>query len=361
MRVASRSKTYGKSGELIRETVHEGEPRAAAEPLPEGHVISGVSRLMDSEGRTVLEWVKTKQDALQTQAAQQAAFEALRDELPRAEPEPAPGHAHNPDLLSQYTLTDLHLGMLAWHEETGADYDIKIAERLFLDWFGAAVAMAPNSKRAVFAQLGDFLHYDSKIPVTPAHRNIVDTDSRHQKMIRVGIRMKRHAIRLLLAKHEHVTLIVADANHDESGGDWMREMFAAFYDHEPRLTVDTTAGSYYAVEHGDVALFYHHGHKRKPKEVDRTFAGRYRQLYGNTKFAYAHTGHEHHDGLFSSQLMKTEQHETLASPDAYAANKGYLAGRSSKVITYHKNYGEVSRITLTPEMVAHAVQDQGIG
>jgi hypothetical protein len=51
--------------------------------------------------------------------------------------------------------------------------------------------------------------------------------------------------------------------------------------------------------------------------------------------------------------MKVEQHETLAAPDAYAANGGYLSGRSAKVITYHMDYGEVGRFTLTPAMVAN--------
>jgi len=49
--------------------------------------------------------------------------------------------------------------------------------------------------------------------------------------------------------------------------------------------------------------------------------------------------------------MKVEQHETLAAPDAYAANKGYLSGRSAKVITYHKRVGEVFRSTVSAQMV----------
>jgi hypothetical protein len=55
--------------------------------------------------------------------------------------------------------------------------------------------------------------------------------------------------------------------------------------------------------------------------------------------------------------MKVERHETLAAPDAYAANGGWLSGRSAKVITYSKRFGEVGRITLTPEMVAVFLRD----
>jgi len=50
--------------------------------------------------------------------------------------------------------------------------------------------------------------------------------------------------------------------------------------------------------------------------------------------------------------MYVERHETLAAPDAYAAGGGWLSGRSAKVITYSRRYGEVARSTLRPEMVA---------
>jgi hypothetical protein len=144
---------------------------------------------------------------------------------------------------------------------------------------------------------------------------------------------------------------MADANHDPASEAWLRELFAAFYENEPRVTVDNGAGTYYVYQHGDVSLFYHHGHRRSVKDVDSVFAGRFREVYGKTKFSYAHLGHRHNDELKTTNLMKVEQHETLAAPDAYAANKGYLSGRSAKVITYHKRVGEVFRSTVSAQMV----------
>jgi hypothetical protein len=49
-----------------------------------------------------------------------------------------------------------------------------------------------------------------------------------------------------------------------------------------------------------------------------------------------------------------EQHETLGAPDAYEANGGWPIGRSAKVITYSKHFGEVGRVIITPEMVMGA-------
>jgi hypothetical protein len=58
------------------------------------------------------------------------------------------------------------------------------------------------------------------------------------------------------------------------------------------------------------------------KDVDSTWVGRFREIYGRTKFAYGHTGHLHSDELISTNLMKVERHETLAAPRTYEANGG---------------------------------------
>jgi hypothetical protein len=319
--------------------------------MPATHRLGKITINRDAEGRVIQDWLRAEPDAVERDAAMRAVVDAFKAELPRAEPvaAPAPG---NDNLLNQYTVTDLHFGMLSWKEETGADYDLKIAEQLLLDWFAAAIRQSPDAATAILCQLGDLLHHDAHESVTPAHRNVLDADSRLPKMIRVVIRTMRRVVHMLLEKHHRVHIVMADANHDPAGGAWLREMFAEFFENEPRVTVDNTAGSYYVYEHGETSLFYHHGHKRKIGNVDSVFAGKFRETYGRTKFSYAHLGHLHSDELKSTNLMKVERHETLAAPDAFAANGGWLSDRSAKVITYHKRFGEVGRITLSPEMVS---------
>jgi hypothetical protein len=74
-------------------------------------------------------------------------------------------------------------------------------------------------------------------------------------------------------------------------------------------------------------------------------------MFGRTKYAYAHTGHLHSIDVKENNLMIVEQHRTLAAPDAYAARGGWISGRDAKVITYHKEFGEVSRITINSDML----------
>lgn len=296
-------------------------------------------------------------DAAAQQAAMAAAIEALKEDLPRYPSVPAPTHA-NGDLLNQYTVTDNHFGMLAHREETGSDYDLKIAEELFLDWFSGAVQCAPDAHTALLAQLGDLMHHDSLESVTPAHKHVLDADSRLHKVVRAVIRSLRRVIDMLLVKHPRVHVIMASGNHDPASSVWIRELLATVYENEPRITVDRSPSLYYAYEWGKTGLYYHHMHKRGVKDLDRVFAGMFREMYGRCAFNYGHGGHLHSDAVVSTQLMHIERHETLAAPDAYAAGGGWLSGRSAKVITYHREHGEVARLTLRPSMVAGASRMQ---
>jgi hypothetical protein len=352
-RISQVGETQNADGSLRAKSIQQ-KPEHGAEPYkaPEGQILDKVSVLLNPERGEIIKWEKYRADAAVQAEQMRAVVEAFKSEIPRAEPVTAPP-GRNGDLLNQYTVTDLHFGMLAWREETGADYDLKIAEQLLLDWFAAAIRQSPDAATAILCQLGDLLHHDAHESVTPAHRNVLDADSRLQKMIRVVIRTMRRIVAMLLAKHERVHIIMSDANHDPAGGAWLREMFAAFFEDEPRVTVDTSPSTYNVFEFGQTSLFYHHGHKRKIASVDSVFVGKFREIFGRTKHSYAHMGHLHSDEMKSAPTtMKVERHETLAGPDAYAANGGWLSGRSAKVITYSKRFGEVGRITLTPEMVA---------
>lgn len=325
---------------------------------PPGFSVKGKSILrrvpvgVDEEDKPIyqLEWVKTQADLEQRHRMAQEAAAALAEEITPATPRPVI-QAGPKELLNLFVVTDYHLGMKAWGEETrGEDWDIAIAEKLLLDWFATTIDRMLPAHTAVLGQLGDFLHWDGLDAVTPMSGHNLDADTRFQKMVRVAIRALRQVTDLLLDKHEHVHVIHAEGNHDLASSVWLRELFYAFYDNEPRVTVDISADPYYVYQHGRTGLFFHHGHKRGMKNLDNVFVRKFREIYGNVDHAYGHVGHLHHDKI-ESNLMTLEQHRTLAAADAYASRHGFMSGRDAKAITYHSQYGEVSRVTVNPDMV----------
>jgi hypothetical protein len=303
-----------------------------------------------ADGSVERTWERQSPDSTEARRALEIAAECLAADLPRIAPVAAPA-ASEAHLCTVYTLTDAHIGMLAWHREGGEDWDLSIAERTIIGCFERAIQSAPQSELAIFNQLGDLLHYDSFRPETPTSHHLVDADGRFTKMVEVAVRVLRRVIDLLLEKHPKVHVLMAEGNHDMASSVWLRTMFKALYENEPRITVDDSALPYYAVQWGEVMLAFHHSHLKKVDKLAGFMAAQFPVIWGATKFREIHTGDKHHAYEKDDQGARLIQHPTLAARDAYAARGGWHSMRSMSAITYHRNYGQVGRVTITPEML----------
>lgn len=319
--------------------------------VPDGFKVKGVSTLYDLDGNAKMQWVKSSADLdRQAEMIREAAI-AMAEELPRMKPIKPIGEKAK-HLVNVVTLTDCHVGMLAWHREGGADWDLEIAERTLTGCFEQMMLSAPDAGTCVIAQLGDYLHYDSALSAeTPLHGHSLDADGRMPKMVRVAIRILRRVIDMALLKHNKVILLLAEGNHDISSSVWLRAMFSALYENEPRIEVINSELPYYAYQHGKTMLAWHHGHLQKNDGLPLMFAAQFPQVWGMTTKRYCHVGHRHHRHEKEYSGMHLIQHPTLAARDAYAARGGWIAERSATAITYHKEHGEVSRVMVTPEML----------
>lgn len=189
--------------------------------VPEGFAVKRLSARFDKEGNPAGGWLISEPEAEARIKALREVAEALAEDMPRAEPI-TPPELVLADLLNLYTFTDYHLGMLAWHREGGADWDLGIAERMLNGAMRAMVGRSPPAYAALLNIQGDFLHTDGNLPVTPAHQNVLDADSRYPKIRRAAIRSIRSLIDCALKAHSHVHIIVAEGNHDEAGSGWLR-------------------------------------------------------------------------------------------------------------------------------------------
>lgn len=321
-------------------------------PVPDGFLLKGVSTYYDKDGNAAGQWVKSSVDRERQAELFKAAAEAMAEELPRVAPIAKP-LGTLADLCNLYTITDYHAGMLAAKSETlDADWDLKIAERTLTGCFGQMVAASPAASVGIVNQLGDFLHYDSLSAVTPQHGHLLDADGRYSKMVGAAVRMLRSVIDMALARHEFVHVVMAEGNHDMASSVWLRHMFAALYENEPRVSVDTSALPYYVHQHGETMLAFHHGHLSKNAQLPLLLAAQFPVMWGATRKRYCHTGHRHHEETKEHPGMKVVQHPTLAARDAYAARGGWISEREATAYTYHKKTGRVGSVTVTPEMFA---------
>ena len=342
-----------------RSTLEHRLKVAASRGLAPGHFQSGtapgyalakVTIQRGPSGEVERTWERQTPDDERRQEALLSAIEAMKGDIPHTTPVSLPqatlGH-----LLTLYTFTDYHLGMLAWHREGGDDWDAQIAEETGMKAMRALVDGSPKSHRAIVNIQGDFLHYDSLQAITPTHGHILDADSRFGKIVDVAIRLIRQLVAMALAKHEQVTLLICEGNHDLVSSLWLRKLFAHLYELEPRVAVHDSELPYYAIRHGNVMLGFHHGHMKKNGELPALFAAQFRQMWGACSKVAIHTGHRHHREVKEHPGAEVIQHPTLAARDAYAARGGWWSERKIMALHYHADFGEVGSTSVTPEML----------
>ncbi|HEY9817957.1 MAG TPA: hypothetical protein V6D20_19440, partial [Candidatus Obscuribacterales bacterium] len=306
----------------------------------------------DEDGKPRLQWVKTNQDAERQLELMREAIASLSEDLPRIPPsESIPRNQYNSELMAVYPLGDPHIGVLSWAEETGQDWDLKIAEQKFCAVFARLVKTAPHCNEAVIVNLGDYFHTDNMEGTTSRSGHSLDTDGRFAKMIRVGMKIMRQMIASALEHHNTVRVINATGNHDDTSSQFLSVSLGIMYENEPRVIVDDSPTPFHYVEWGNCMFGVHHGHSCKPVALPGVMAADQPEMWGRTKHRYWYTGHIHHDTKKEFAGVTQESFRTLAAKDAYATWGGYRSGQDSKCIVLHRDHGEVERHTVNLGMV----------
>ena len=319
-------------------------------PVPDGYVAKGVSTYYNKEGKPSGQWVKASLSHQTLVEAMREAIDGFKDEIQPTIAVIAPARSEE-HLCNLYTFTDYHLGMLAWNQEGGSDWNISLAEKTIIAALAQMIDQSPKAHTAVVNIQGDFLHTDGKTPVTPASKHVLDADSRFPKIRRSAIRIIRSLVTMSLHRHQEVHLIIAEGNHDEESAGWLADLFAVHYEEEPRVIVNDSVLPFYVLEWGNTMLGIHHGHKVKNESLPLLFAAQFPQQWGRTTRREIHCGHRHHRDEKEYNGVTVVQHPTLAARDAYAARGGWIADRAAWAITYHKKYGAVGRVMITTEML----------
>lgn len=329
----------------LMRAAERGLDGSVPKPMPPGQRVKGTSTLYGlnqvGEWEEKLQWVKSVDDRSREDVVA-AIREAFDEYKGRAKPVPAPKHGDG-ELLSVYPIADQHHGLLAWGEESGEDYDIKIGADRLRACMSRLIAQSPPSKGAVILNLGDYFHNDDSRNVTPASGHTLDVDTRYIKIIRTGVQLMMDCIDLALVKHETVLVRNLPGNHDVHSSVALTVALSAFYAKNARVIVDDDPSEWFFHRFGSTLIGGNHGHRAKPSDMAMTMAVRRRKDWGDTKFHYIYTGHIHHFSAKEIGDVVVESFQTLAAKDAYAAGNGFNSGQSLTSITLHHRDGEIGR------------------
>lgn len=323
-------------------------------PAPQGFHVKGVSSLYDDEGNLKIQWVKTSADKDDELRRVMDAFtEAFADMRGASYDVSAPSQV-NDDLLTVYPMGDPHIGMYAWAEEAGEDFDCDIAERNLTNAVKNLVERSPDSKTAIVLNLGDFFHSDSLENRSLNSGHSFDVDSRWSKVLWIGAKAMIQCVYSALKKHEKVIVKNVIGNHDTHTSQALSLALSLYFENNDRVDVDSSPSRFWFYKFGKVLIGSTHGDTVKPEKLGGIMATNKPQDWGNTVHRYWYTGHIHSRNAMELDGCMWESFRTLAAKDAWHASKGYSSGRDMVSIHHHKDYGEIERHTISLSMLRAA-------
>jgi UDP-2,3-diacylglucosamine pyrophosphatase LpxH len=327
-------------------------------PLAGSQRLSGTSTLVrfpenDPEGR-VMQWVKANVDKDEQYRLMAEAIREFAADYDGYHAPTKPPTIETDDLLTAYVWGDPHIGMYSWAEETGADFDLKIAEELMTKSMARLISSAPASRDALIINVGDFFHADNLENKTSRSGNVLDIDTRMSKVYQVGVMIQHMCIDAALQKHERVKVINAIGNHDDLTAMTLATTMAAWYRDEPRVEIVTVRNKFHWHEFGKVLLCVTHGDSVRAREMGEVMAAYNKgKPWGRTEWRYALMGHLHKNDKIKTpgRGWSAEVFPTIASLDAWGASKGFYPDRAMFSIVYDREFGELERHRVCVEMV----------
>lgn len=311
--------------------------------VPEGFSLRGVSTLVDKDGNKVMEWIKSHKDLDITREVIQEFISDLVNDAKGLSPNIKPPKNSNKDLLCVYPMGDPHFGMHAWADEAGEDFDLKEAENITKEAIDRLIASAPNAETGLILELGDFFHADNKLSRTERSGNILDVDTRWQKVMQVGLRSMVYCISSALGKHKNVIVRIVEGNHDSHSSFALALALDSYFHNNKRVTVELSPKNFWFYKFGNVLIGATHGHTCKMDMLPAIMATDTPKYWGDTEHRYWYLGHVHHQNVKEYPGVVCETFRTLAASDAWHAASGYRSGRDMCCIVHHKDYGEIER------------------
>jgi hypothetical protein len=295
-------------------------------------------------------WLRRKTDVIMARAEIEAMLADARTQAP---PRRAPalvkqtGDAH---FMLEPSIPDLHLGKLAWSEETGyQNYDSRIAVEDFQTALDMLLVRASSFRfeEVVFPIGQDFFNADN-LANTTTRGTVQDVDGRFQKMFRLGVRTVIAAVERLREIAPVVRIPVVRGNHDTLSAWFLGELLATHYAKTPSVRIDNAPNSRKYVEYHRNMLMLTHGDKGRRPNYPLLMATEQPEMFGRTVHREAHTGHLHQLRVQEHHGVKVRISPALCSADAWHSDNQYVGNaRAAEAFVWHRTEGIVSIATYT--------------
>lgn len=255
--------------------------------------------------------------------------------------------------LMEVSVPDLHIGKLAWEDESGENYDTKIAIDRFNDCVeNLLVHSMPyrNDIEEILFPIGnDLINIDNMSNKTTAGTD-QRVDSRWQQMF---TKAKELMIKNIdrLSKIARVRVVMVSGNHDYQTVYYLGCVLEAYYSKSSSVTIDNSAEQRKYHEYGVNMIGFTHGNEEKHQELGLIMATQKPEMWARTKCRQMHLGHFH--SRKTTKYLDVQEFQgftvrilpSLSGTDDWHNRKGYMSMKSGVVFLYEKTNGLVAEFS----------------
>jgi hypothetical protein len=247
--------------------------------------------------------------------------------------------------IFEIDMFDFHFGKLTWGEETGHDYDIKIARDMAFTAIGKLLNDAKNHNVSqILLPWGqDFFNVDT-IAETTTGGTPQQEDTRWKKTFKAG-RILTQDIVKMCTEVAPVDILFIPGNHDTARLFYLGEAIDCAFANNPNVKVDNGPRTRKYRHYDQVLLGFCHGYNEKLEMLPTQMSIDAKEAWAQASIREWHTGDKHH------KLKLELRHEeriactvrilsSLSGTDAWHFDHHYTGNiREANAFLWHPKYG----------------------
>lgn len=343
---------------VILRASKRGQINLTAYQNPPGFQTGKVTVQTDAAGNVEREWRRIHPEAEDVEAW----VDDLCNRAAKAGPKIKPPKIRG-DMALEIPIGDMHVGMRSWKPETGYDWDTDKACNMFVGGASYLMGLAPNNtSHVILADLGDFMHSDSRFGTTERSGNILDMSGSFCEIIDKARDAWVQVIERAAARFASVHVSMVPGNHNTQSAHWMARIVSAYFRKSKHIAIETapTVHRYHAW--GRSLFGYSHGHLAKPADLAVMMATAVPTEWAAARHRHWRCGHIHHKTKQThkdqgeNHGVTVETFPILPPRDAYHAEHGYDAQRLLQGILHHEEHGELARHTVHARMLEQVLK-----
>lgn len=196
--------------------------------------------------------------------------------------------------LYEIDFPDLHFGKMTWREESGQDYDIKLAAQVVNQALNRLLGYSKIFKvQRILLPLGnDFFNVDNKFDTTTGG-TAQQEDTRWEKTFREGRRLAVSMVEMCLAVAP-VDVIIVPGNHDEQRAFYLGDALECWFHLSKQVSVDNRALKRKYYPYGQNLIGFTHGAHEPVDKLPSIMPIEQPGLWSKAKYREWHIGDKHH-------------------------------------------------------------------